>query len=57
MKTTKNAAKAAMIAKFTTEAMSLAAVGFSENQRRFLKVGLNRGKELEPAGVLAGARS
>ncbi|MGA8138966.1 MULTISPECIES: hypothetical protein [Pseudomonas] len=57
MKTTKNAAKAAMIAKFTTEAMSLAAVGVSENQRRFLKVGLNRGKELEPAGVLAGARS
>ncbi|NWC00762.1 hypothetical protein HX882_33345 [Pseudomonas gingeri] len=57
MKMTKNAAKAAMIAKFTAEAMSLATAGISENQRRFLKVGLSRGKELEPTGVLAGARS
>ncbi len=43
-----------VIAQFEAEARRLAGQ-VSENQRRFLKVGLSRGKALEPLGRLAGS--
>ncbi|MCY1562496.1 hypothetical protein D9M68_999020 [compost metagenome] len=42
-----------VIAQFEAEARRLAGQ-VSENQRRFLKVGLSKGKALEPLGRLAG---
>lgn len=42
-----------VIAQFEAEARRLGGQ-VSENQRRFLKVGLSKGKTLEPMGRLAG---
>lgn len=41
------------IAEFESEARRLAGVA-TEMERRFIAVGLERGKELEPVGRLAG---
>ncbi|MED5493291.1 MAG: hypothetical protein VYD45_14385 [Pseudomonadota bacterium] len=49
-------AKPLLVAKFKAEAR-IRAGGVSENQRRFVTVALERGKELEPAGRLAGVRA
>jgi hypothetical protein len=45
--------EATVVAQFEAEARRLAGQ-VSENQRRFLKVGLSKGKTLEPLGRLAG---
>lgn len=52
MKRKKVSDKPALIAKFTEEAIRLG--GVASNQRRFFKVAAAHGKELEPAGILAG---
>lgn len=46
-------AMSSAIEQYEAEARRLAGA-VSANQRRFLKVGLERGKELEPIGRLAG---
>jgi hypothetical protein len=56
MKANKHKAESRLIAQFHEEALRLAGV-MSENQRRFLRVGIDRGKELEPAGLIAGRQS
>lgn len=43
-----------VIAEYEAEARRLAG-DMTENERRFLSVGLDKGKELEPIGRLAGA--
>lgn len=53
MKHKKISDKHAMIAKFTEEALRLGG-GVSDNQRQFVKVALDHGKTMEPAGRLAG---
>ncbi|WP_370602004.1 hypothetical protein [Pseudomonas nitroreducens] len=53
MKPTKRQPKPLLIAQFQAEARRLAG-GATENERRFIKVGLAKGKELEPVGRLAG---
>lgn len=49
-------AKLDAIAQFEAEARRLAG-RVSENQLRFLKVAKAKGKEMEPVGRMAGARS
>ncbi|MFK3795114.1 MULTISPECIES: hypothetical protein [unclassified Pseudomonas] len=49
----KRKAKMQSMVELKAEARMLADV-FSENQKRFLQVGLALGKELEPTGPLAG---
>jgi hypothetical protein len=56
MKAKKHNSESRQIAQFHEEALRLAGV-MSENQRRFLRVGIDRGKELEPAGLIAGRQS
>jgi hypothetical protein len=51
----KRKAKLLVIYEFHVEALRLAG-NVSANQQRFLEVGAARGKELEPAGLLAGVR-
>lgn len=51
----KESQKPAMIALFTAEAIRLMG-GPTEGQRRMFRVGATVGRELEPAGVMAGAR-
>jgi hypothetical protein len=55
MKANKPKAKPLLIAQFHEEALRLAGA-MSDNQRRFLRVGIARGKELEPGGLIAGSR-
>ncbi len=45
--------KSLRIAAFTVEAKRLSA-SVSANQRRFMKAAVAKGKELEPAGIMAG---
>lgn len=52
MKSTKRQPKALIVAQLEAEARRLAD-GISENERRFLSVALEKGKELEPVGRLA----
>ncbi|EIU1446631.1 hypothetical protein AAAC13_00730 [Pseudomonas aeruginosa] len=44
------------VARFEAEARRLAG-RVSENQLRFLKVAKAKGKEMEPVGLMAGARA
>ncbi|WP_197471087.1 hypothetical protein [Azotobacter vinelandii] len=53
MKPSKRQAKPLIVAQFEAEARRLAG-DVSQNQRRFLRVGLAKGKEMEPVGRLAG---
>lgn len=53
MKSSKRQPKTLIVAQYEAEARRLAG-GISENERRFLRVALEKGKELEPAGRLAG---
>ncbi len=53
MKAAHHTAKALLIAQFEEDARRLAG-DISSNQRRLLKVGLEKGKVLEPVGRLAG---
>jgi hypothetical protein len=55
MNAKKRKAKMQLMIELKGEARMLADV-FSENQKRFLRVGLALGKDLEPAGPLAGPR-
>ncbi|MHC8329677.1 hypothetical protein [Pseudomonas sp. LB1P83] len=52
----KRKAKLLQLAEFHAEARRLAG-DLSANQRRFIEVGIARGKELEPGGWLAGGRT
>lgn len=54
-KSKKQKAKPLMIAEYHAEALRLAG-SVSASQRRFFKVAATYGKELEPDGLLAGAR-
>jgi len=55
MKRKKPKAKPLMIAEYHAEALRLAG-NVSASQHRFFKVAAMYGKELEPDGLLAGAR-
>ncbi|MHD0644131.1 hypothetical protein ACYPKM_00675 [Pseudomonas aeruginosa] len=44
------------IAKYQEEARRLAGE-VTANQRRWLEIGLTKGKTMEPAGILAGTRN
>ncbi|WP_166594897.1 hypothetical protein [Pseudomonas sp. SLFW] len=55
MNAKKRKAKMQLMIELKGEARMLADV-FSENQKRFLRVGLALGKDLEPPGPLAGPR-
>ncbi|NWA38791.1 hypothetical protein HX871_14535 [Pseudomonas reactans] len=48
-------AKPLLVAGFSAEAKKLGG-SISANQRRFFNVAATKGKEMEPLGVLAGAR-
>lgn len=52
----KRKAKLLQLAEFHAEARRLAG-DLSANQRRFIEVGIARGRELEPGGWLAGGRT
>ncbi|MCO6057958.1 hypothetical protein NG726_14925 [Pseudomonas sp. MOB-449] len=56
MKHSTGQAKPLIVAQFEAEARRLAG-SVSANQRRFLSVGLSKGKESEPVGRLAGTRA
>ena len=56
MKARPRTATPLLVAQFEAEARRLVA-DLSENQRRFLSVGLSHGKALEPVGRLAGQRA
>ncbi|MBK5302717.1 hypothetical protein AB7M22_005131 [Pseudomonas sp. ADAK2 TE3594] len=56
MKRKKQKAKPLMIAEYHAEALRLAG-NVSASQHRFFKVAATYGKELEPDGLLAGARA
>ncbi|MBF4555788.1 hypothetical protein H7698_06855 [Pseudomonas sp. p50] len=56
MKRKKQKAKPLMIADYHAEALRLAG-SVSTSQHRFFKVAAMYGKELEPDGLLAGARA
>jgi|GEM_PF-1100539 len=56
MKDKKRRAKLEQIVGYHNEALRLAG-GISANQRRFIEVAANYGKELEPDGWLAGGGS
>ncbi|WP_448145601.1 hypothetical protein [Pseudomonas silesiensis] len=55
MKPKKQKEKSLVIAEYHAEALRLAG-NVSASQRRFFKVAAKYGKELEPDGLLAGAR-
>lgn len=55
MKVITQKAKPLQVARFSAEAKKLGG-SVSANQRRFLNVALQKGKEMEPVGALAGAR-
>jgi hypothetical protein len=48
--------KPLQVAKFTADAKYLGG-STSANQRRFMKAAAQRGKEMEPIGVMAGTRA
>jgi hypothetical protein len=56
MKDKKRRAKLEEIVGYHAEALRLAG-GISANQRRFIEVAANYGKELEPSGRLAGKKT
>lgn len=56
MKLKKRNAKPLMVAKFTAEATRRGGA-VTANQRRFFSVAISSGKEMEPVGVMAGAKA
>lgn len=52
----KDARKAALIKRYTAEAIALAGE-ITDQQRHFIEVGLKEGLQKEPGGILAGPRS
>jgi hypothetical protein len=56
MKASKRTAKPLLAAQYQAEARRLAG-GASNIERQFLSVSLAKGKDLEPAGRIAGARA
>jgi hypothetical protein len=57
MSVKKRKAKMQLIVDLRSDARSIAGMGLSENQKHFLRVGLALGKDLEPAGPMAGLRA
>ncbi|WP_225935553.1 hypothetical protein [Pseudomonas muyukensis] len=56
MSYSKEARKAALIKRYTAQAIALAGE-ITDQQRHFLEVGFREGREKEPEGILAGPRS
>jgi hypothetical protein len=56
MKASKRTVKPSLAAQYQAEARRLAG-GASDIERQFLSVSLAKGKDLEPAGRIAGARA
>lgn len=52
----KECKKSALVARFTAEAIRLIGEP-SERQRHMFRVGATVGRDLEPAGVMAGSRA